>query len=49
VDKLDAIVNEAISGTFYLRVAALQPPFLLERDANDRWIFAVNFGATKHT
>lgn len=47
VDELDGIVNETIGGTFYLRVAALQPPFLLERDGNDRWIFAVNFAVTK--
>jgi hypothetical protein len=44
---LDAIVNQTILGTFYLKVAAVQPPFLLERDQNDRWIFAVNFAVTK--
>lgn len=46
---LDAIVNEEIQGTFYQRVAALQSPFLLERDANDRWIFICNFTASKET
>ena len=46
---LDAIRNETISGKFYQRVAALQSPFLLERDGNDRWIFVANFAVTKVT
>jgi hypothetical protein len=44
---LDGIVNETLSGIFYQRVAALQSPFLLERDQNNRWIFIANFVATK--
>lgn len=44
---LDGIVNVTIGGIFYQRVASIQSPFLLERDDNDRWIFAVNFAATK--
>jgi hypothetical protein len=44
---LDAIVNRNVNGTFYQRVAALQSPFMLERDANDRWIFIANFQASK--
>jgi hypothetical protein len=44
---LDAIVNRDVNGTFYQRVAALQSPFMLERDANDRWIFIANFQASK--
>jgi len=46
-DELDGIVNETLSTIFYQRVAALQSPFLLERDGNDRWIFIANFAATK--
>lgn len=46
-DELDGIVNETIGGIFYQRVAAIQSPFMLERDESDRWIFAVNFTATK--
>jgi len=48
VTVLDAIVNETIEGTFYVRVSALQSPFLLERDENSRWIFAVNFAVIKN-
>lgn len=44
---LDAIVNEEINGVFYQRVAAIQSPFLLERDDNDRWIFVANFQASR--
>lgn len=46
-DLLDAIVNRDVNGTFYQRVAALQSPFMLERDDNDRWIFVANFQASK--
>lgn len=46
-EVLDAIVNEEIVGTFYQRVSAVQQPFLLERDENDRWVFVANFTATK--
>lgn len=46
-EKLDAIVNETIVTTFYQRVSAVQQPFLLERDENNRWIFVANFAVTK--
>jgi hypothetical protein len=44
---LDAIVNRDVNGTFYQRCAALQSPFMLERDDNDRWIFVANFQVSK--
>lgn len=46
---LDNVVNLTLSGTFYQRVEALQPPFFLERDANDRFVFAVNFEITRES
>ena len=45
---LDAITNENLSGTFYVAVRALQSPFLLRRDENNRYVFAANFAVTKH-
>lgn len=44
---LDGVVNQTINGTFYVRVAAQQSPFLLERDDNGRCVFAANFAVTK--
>ena len=45
---LDVITNQELSGTFYQSVRAMQSPFLLDRDENDRYIFAANFAITKH-
>lgn len=39
----EGIVNTSLSGTTYLRVSAVQSPFLLERDQGGRVSFAVNF------
>lgn len=46
---LDGIVNATLGSTFYQRVEALQPPFFLERDDNDRFVFAVNFQVTRES
>ena len=39
--------NIMLNGTQYLRIVALQPPFFLKRDENDRPIFICNFEAMK--
>lgn len=45
---LDWLGPATLSGTRYLHVEALQrPPFLLDRDANDRFILGFNFEVTK--
>ena len=46
-EVLDGIVNETLGTSFYQRVEMLQPPFYLERDAADRYVFAVNFQVTR--
>lgn len=44
---LDGAGNLTLSGTVYLYIEALQPPFFLEKDANGRNIIACNFEARK--
>lgn len=44
---LDGIVNQSLSGVWYLRVSALQSPFFIEEDDNGRQIFGCNFQVTK--
>jgi minor capsid protein len=47
---LDGLANVNLptsTGPLYLDFAANQPPFFLQRDANDRYICAVNFGVRK--
>lgn len=46
---LDAVEEEDLSGTRYNRIAALQAPFSLGVDANDRPEFACNFSVVKRT
>jgi len=46
-ETLDAVRNETIEGTWYTRIAAIQSPFLVERDENDRYVFACNFQIVK--
>ena len=41
--KLTLIDNEALSGTKYLRVEGIQSPFYLERDGQERVVFACNY------
>jgi len=36
------VVNQALSGVRYLRVTPLQPPFVLQRDANERTVCIFN-------
>lgn len=45
---LDGIVNQTINGVWYVRVRALQSPFLLETDQNGRYMFGANFEVTKN-
>lgn len=40
---LDGLAGQTLSGTLYLDFAAVQPPFSLGRDRNDRYLCAVNF------
>lgn len=44
---LVAIKNQTIGGTWYLTVQALQSPFFLNRDTNDRPMVACNYEVTK--
>ena len=44
---VEAVLNESLSGTLYHRVAANQSPFPLERDSQDRVLFAQNFRVQK--
>ena len=37
------------TGTHYVEIGAVQSPFLVGRDQNDRYIFSVNFDVTKTT
>jgi len=46
---IEAILNESLSGTLYHRVSANQSPFPLERDSQDRVLFAQNFRVLKAT
>ena len=39
---IDAIRNQTLSGTRYLGGFPIQPPFVLERDANELVVFAFN-------
>lgn len=40
---LEGVTNQALSGSTYLRVSAVQSPFLLDRDVAGRIVFAANF------
>jgi len=44
---IEAILNESLSGTLYHRISANQSPFPLERDSQDRVLFAQNFRVMK--
>lgn len=46
-DKLEAVVDEDLSGTRYNRISANQSPFPLDRDTSDRILFVQNFDVTK--
>ena len=51
--KLDGITNRALPTTtgthHYVSIDAVQSPFLVGRDSNDRFVFSVNFDVTKTT
>lgn len=44
---LAAVVNATLGSTLYQRIEPLASPFLLDRDQNDRTVFAANFHAWK--
>lgn len=44
---LENVQNRTINSVRYLRIAAVQSPFMLERDANDRAVLACNFDVVK--
>lgn len=47
---LDGLADKNLpvaTGTRYLQVTAVQPPFFLQRDDNERYIVSVNFNAWK--
>ena len=49
---LDGVANTNLptaTGPEYVVIDAAQSPFLVERDANDRYVFGVNFLITKAT
>ena len=45
--ELNQIVSMTLSGTRYLRCAAVDSPTFLERDRNDRPIFSTNYDILK--
>ena len=44
---LEAIQNSTLSGTRYQRMSAIQGPFPLERDTQDRIVFVQNYVVTR--
>ncbi len=44
---LHGVTNSTINGTRYLSIEALQPPFVIELDENDRWIIGFNVSIIK--
>ena len=44
-DLLEAVFNETLSSNTFLRISAVQSPFLLARDEQGRPTFASNFDA----
>lgn len=47
--QLEGVLNETLTSTLYHRVEALQSPFPLSRDAQDRVVFAQNYQVIKST
>ena len=51
--KLDGLNNRSLPTTtgthHYVSIDAVQSPFLVGRDSNDRFVFSVNFDVTKTT
>lgn len=46
---LQGITNETLSGISWLRCAAIQSPFLFDRDELGRVLFRVNFDCSRRT
>ena len=49
---LDGVANEALptaTGVWYAAIDAVQSPFLITRDSNDRFVVGVNFNVIKTT
>lgn len=46
-DLAERVQSATSTGTRYLDLSPVQPPFPLERDESNRWVFAVNFVAMK--
>ena len=46
-DLLDGLANTTMSGTRYLEFVAVQAPFQLGRDDNQRHLWSVNFNVKK--
>lgn len=47
--QLQEVANETLSSRTWLRISAVQSPFLLERDAKGRVVFAANFDCVRAT
>ena len=47
--SLEAVLNETLTATRYHRVSAIQSPFPMMRDAQDRVVFAQNYQVIKET
>ena len=45
--SLTAVDNETLTSTLYLKIEALQSPFALERDAQERLIMSCNYNVIK--
>ena len=48
-NKLDGLGQKTMTGIEYLWIEALSPPFLLERDENERVWIACNYQVTKRS
>lgn len=44
---LEAVLNETLTSTLYYKITAIQSPFPMERDSQDRIMFAQNFKVQK--
>lgn len=44
---LEGVVNQTLSGKDYLRISAVQSPFLIERDERGRPYFGANFDVAR--
>jgi len=47
--QLQEVANETLSGRSYLRISAVQSPFLMARDEQGRVVFAANFDVVRRT